>query len=85
MKDHVVSASIGVFLAGLIIFTYHYYQNRLEIPTIDQIGNINGVYTLKALMNINKPFVCQFKKTDEVSEINGLIYINNQNAFAQFK
>lgn len=85
MKDFIIYPLIGVLLAILVIFTYQNYGNRVRVPTVEADGKISGEYAILGIMRLNKPYVCTFEKSDEVSKITGTIHTDGEKLYGEFK
>jgi len=84
MKNQIVSWLIVVAIAVLGIFVY-IYGNKSTIPMVGEDGKINGSYAIEGIMELHKPYVCTFEKTDGVSKITGVIHTDGEKIYGEFR
>lgn len=84
MKKQVVSWLIIIGLIVLMTVVY-IYGRRPATPTVGADGKISGHYTITGIQRLDQPYVCTFEKTDEVSKIVGVIHLDKNNVYGEFR
>ncbi|NLE07495.1 MAG: hypothetical protein GX627_02720 [Parcubacteria group bacterium] len=84
MKKQTISWLIilAFVIVGVVIFVL---GSKPETPIINENGEIKGNYTLAGIMSLNQPYKCTFTKSDEISNVLGVIHVNNKNAYGEFR
>lgn len=84
MKKQITLSLLGIALVALGIGAY-VYASKPATPTVGVDGKINGNYTIAGIMNLGKPYVCTFEKSDGASKIAGVIHTDGQNIYEEFR
>ncbi len=83
-RNQILFSIIGIALVILGIYAFS-YTNKPEIPIVGEDGKISGEYVIGGIMRLEKPYVCNFEKSDSVSKILGVIHTDGTNLYGEFK
>lgn len=84
MRDKILYPLGGALAAVLVILAYNWFINRPVTPKIETDGSFSGNHSLEEILKLKKPYACNFKKSDETSEINGVLYIDQEKIAGEF-
>jgi hypothetical protein len=76
----------------LALGAVYFFLSQEEIPILDlnegvlimADGSIKGNYSIEDVLDVNTPYECNFNKTDEMSQVNGLVRIAENKVRADF-
>ncbi len=84
MKNQITSwlIIVGLVAVGVLVYVY---GSRPTVPEVGEDGKISGSYTIEGIMGLNKPYRCTFEKTDGTSSILGVMRVQGENAYVEFR
>ncbi len=84
MKNQLIFIGSGLLIVAIGIFLV-LYDGKAKTPIPEENGNINGLYSIQGVMNLDKPYVCNFFKQDDSSAISGVLTTDGEKIYGEFK
>ena len=76
---------VALVIGGIFFYTQIFTQRQIQEPEVLVDGSIKGVYSIKNILSLGRPYICSFEKFDELSKVVGLVRTDGSKIFGEFK